>query len=145
MIKVEIKNLEAFQRAISKYPEVSAKNFQAAIVTSIQDIERQATVEAPKKTGYLKANWGIEYGLLKGKLWPKAEYAIFVHEGTKAHDIFPVSKKALFWKGAAHPVKRVHHPGTKANPFLQRAVDGKQAQVDMNFEKALEKTLSELK
>jgi hypothetical protein len=36
--------------------------------------------------------------------------------------IVPVSAKALFWPGAAHPVKRVNHPGTRANPFLKKAL-----------------------
>ena len=33
-------------------------------------------------------------------------------EPTSAHEIYPVNAKALFWEGAAHPVMRVHHPGT---------------------------------
>ena len=39
---------------------------------------------------------------------------------TGAHTIVPRKKKALFWPGAAHPVKSVQHPGSKipARPFL---------------------------
>ena len=39
---------------------------------------------------------------------------------TGPHDIFPLKKKALFWPGARHPVKVVHHPGSKipARPFM---------------------------
>ena len=39
---------------------------------------------------------------------------------TGAHDIKPKNKKALFWPGAGHPVKLVHHPGSTlpARPFL---------------------------
>jgi len=44
----------------------------------------------------------------------------FVHEGTKPHEIRPTTKKALYWKGALHPVKVVRHPGTKANKFVDR-------------------------
>jgi phage gpG-like protein len=38
----------------------------------------------------------------------------------KAHAISPRKKKALFWPGAAHPVRRVMHPGSKfpPRPFL---------------------------
>lgn len=32
-------------------------------------------------------------------------------------------KRALYWKGAAHPVKRVVHYGVKAKKFFKRAVD----------------------
>lgn len=31
---------------------------------------------------------------------------------TKPHDIVPRKRKALFWPGAGHPVKVVHHPGS---------------------------------
>lgn len=50
-------------------------------------------------------------------------YAPYVISGTRPHDIYPRDKQALFWPGARHPVAFVHHPGTKPNPFLQRALD----------------------
>lgn len=39
---------------------------------------------------------------------------------TGPHTIVPRKKKALFWPGAAHPVKSVQHPGSRipARPFL---------------------------
>jgi len=39
---------------------------------------------------------------------------------TPARTILPVRKKALYWPGAAHPVKSVRHPGSliPARPFL---------------------------
>ncbi len=39
---------------------------------------------------------------------------------TPARTIRPKHKKALFWPGAAHPVKQVNHPGSvmPARPFL---------------------------
>jgi hypothetical protein len=48
-------------------------------------------------------------------------------EGTKGpYPIQPKRKRALYWKGAQHPVKRVMHPGLKAQGFsadVQAAVD----------------------
>jgi hypothetical protein len=59
--------------------------------------------------------------------------AVFLEMGTKPHDIVPRNKKMLSWttgkrlsgrarsgKGAGQRIfaKRVHHPGTKAQPFL---------------------------
>lgn len=41
-------------------------------------------------------------------------YGRYLEEGTPPHLIKPKNKKALFWRGAAHPVKVVRHPGTKA-------------------------------
>jgi hypothetical protein len=50
-------------------------------------------------------------------------YAKYVTQGTRPHDIYPRDKQALFWAGAAHPVRMVHHPGTKPNPFISDAED----------------------
>lgn len=41
--------------------------------------------------------------------------------GTRAHEIRPRRKRALYWKGASHPVKRVWHPGTPAQKFTEKA------------------------
>jgi hypothetical protein len=48
-------------------------------------------------------------------------YAGFVVEGTQPHPIYPVNVRALHWDSifAAH----VNHPGTKPNPFPERAID----------------------
>jgi hypothetical protein len=48
-------------------------------------------------------------------------YAGFVIEGTQPHPIYPVNVRALHWDDvfAAH----VNHPGTKPDPFPQRAID----------------------
>jgi len=42
------------------------------------------------------------------------EYGRHLEEGTPPHIIRPKNKKALYWRGAKHPVKLVHHPGSKA-------------------------------
>ena len=51
------------------------------------------------------------------------KYALPVELGTRPHLIRPRSKKALYWKGAEHPVKVVHHPGTRGKPYLRPAAD----------------------
>lgn len=49
-------------------------------------------------------------------------YAAIHHFGgrTRAHEIKPVTGQALHWKGAKHPVKSVHHPGSiiPARPYV---------------------------
>lgn len=47
------------------------------------------------------------------------KYGGYLEEGTPPHVIRPKNKKALFWSGAAHPVKKVNHPGTKAYPIIE--------------------------
>lgn len=53
-------------------------------------------------------------------------YARWVHDGTGLYGplkrkIVPRTKKALHWKGAAHPVKSVK--GMKPRPFLAQAAE----------------------
>lgn len=89
------------------------------IVSDAKDI-------APYVTGKLQrdiqvwddniSNLEIEVG--NSRLTP---YAVFVHDGTKPHEIRPKKKKAL--KTPYGPRKKVNHPGTKANPYLQKSVD----------------------
>jgi len=50
------------------------------------------------------------------------KYGRYLEEGTKPHIIKPKRKKALYWKGAKHPVKSVNHPGTKAYPILEETL-----------------------
>jgi hypothetical protein len=51
-----------------------------------------------------------------------APIGLFTEVGTKPHIIEARDKQALSWPGAAHPVKRVHHPGTEAQPHLRPAL-----------------------
>lgn len=70
---------------------------------------------------------------------PTVNYAIFVHEGTRPHTILPRFKKALYWAGAAHPVKKVNHPGTKGRRFLQEIADRAKPEIDNFFLSAVNK------
>lgn len=50
------------------------------------------------------------------------EYGEYLEDGTPPHVIRPKNKKALYWKGAAHPVKQVNHPGTKGFNTIENAM-----------------------
>jgi hypothetical protein len=76
-----------------------------------------------KKTGRLAASLVAEVHnkvLRVGST--DCNYATDVEMGTMPHFIFPNSKKALFWPGAAHPVAYVNHPGTRPMPYLRPAL-----------------------
>jgi hypothetical protein len=51
-------------------------------------------------------------------------YAGFVLEGTGPHDIRPRNAQALHWTGPNGSMfaRLVHHPGTRPNPFPERAI-----------------------
>ncbi|GIM88756.1 hypothetical protein [Paractinoplanes toevensis] len=51
-----------------------------------------------------------------------AGHSAVLELGSRPHIIEPKTKKALAWPGGAHPVRRVHHPGTKARHTLRNAL-----------------------
>ncbi len=83
----------------------------------------------PKVTTALQGSIHMQPTKLKGNElvgeWGSynIKYAIYIETGTDPYEIRPVKAKALFWPGAAHPVKVVHHPGIKAQPFLRPTAD----------------------
>lgn len=62
------------------------------------------------------------------------EYGEMLEEGTPPHVIRPKNKKALFWVGAAHPVKKVNHPGSKAYPIIEPTVEKNFSQLKKDVE-----------
>lgn len=117
---------------------------QRAIEASAAEVFKpsQQAGNVPIKTGYLKKSFGKIGGRLFAKIGPgvvyPVNYAIFVHEGTKPHKILPKNKKALFWSGAAHPMKSVNHPGTRPNQFMPRILEIAKPNIDKQFKKALD-------
>lgn len=91
------------------------------------DIARDARRYCPERTGALAES--IEHHLEGDDLIVSATggadgrtYAAYVELGTRPHEIRPTEKKALYWPGAAHPVGKVNHPGTRPQPFLRPAL-----------------------
>lgn len=80
-------------------------------------------------SGRLKGatDFSVSKGVLR--IGNNVNYARYVEFDTKPHIIKPKDKKALFWKGATHPIKAVHHPGTKAQPFLRPLIKDYDVQI----------------
>lgn len=88
-----------------------------------REVIKAVEEEAPVKTGRLKKALRIRRtGHLRYEVSNPTDYDIMVQEGTKSHPIYPSKKKALYWPGAAHPVKMVNHPGTKPNRYMARGL-----------------------
>lgn len=77
--------------------------------------------EAPVKTGALRQS--IRYA--DGKI-TAIGYANFVAHGTRPHEIAPRSARVLAFQAGGQMVfaRRVMHPGTRANDFPRRALEG---------------------
>lgn len=57
-------------------------------------------------------------------------YGRYLESGTPAHVILPKHKKALYWAGASHPVKKVNHPGTRKYPAVVPAAQNGQQELE---------------
>ena len=139
--KVSIVNLQQLQAALASYPAIAAPIVQSAIVASqavMAKFTNASTV--PIRTGYLSQNWAFEVGNLQARWYPKANYAPYVEFGTAPHEIRPVNKRVLANVKTGEIFGTVvHHPGTKANPFMERIVAAAQPAVDALFGQALDK------
>lgn len=138
--QISIPNLSKFQEAMASYPSISQPILQKAIVAAQAILAKYTTgATVPIKTGYLVQNWAFEIGNLQARWYPKASYAPYVEFGTAPHIIRAVNKRVLANTQTGQvfgPV--VHHPGTKANPFMERIVAAAQPDIEVLFGQALE-------
>jgi hypothetical protein len=138
---VTIPNLPALQTALANYPAISGPIIQNAIVAAQAILAKFTTAATvPVKTGYLVQNWGFDIGQFQARWYPKASYAPYVEFGTAPHTIKAVNAKVLANVQTGQIFGTlVHHPGTKANPFMERIVASAQPDIDTLFGQALEK------
>ena len=109
--KIDIPNLQALMDAFKKAPEIAKPTFDWAFLESYKAIAISTNDKTvPHKGGWLLRSFIPKFEPMKFTWAPAVNYAAFVELGTQAHDIFPINKKALFWPGADHPYKHVHHP-----------------------------------
>lgn len=115
--------MSAFDNAI-KFIAIKKAGMVALTTTFASELENEAKVNASWKdrTGHARqsingkaSNRGSIYRI---SLSHGVEYGEILEEGSKPHIIRPTNKKALYWRGASHPVKQVNHPGTKGNPII---------------------------
>lgn len=114
-VHVEIKNAQQIKSAFRMAPYLMTKNLSRAIKASALNIQRASMRITPVKTGFLKnSHVTAMTSPLSGYVEPTADYALFVHDGTRF---------------------------MKSRPFLSDAVETEQGFVDAEFEKAVQDTL----
>lgn len=123
MIKIDV-DLSAIYKAIGQIGEYEVeklKRVKDVVNETALNVQNGAKKRSPVDTGNLRSRIVIEPvtpNEMVLRVGTYVKYAAAVEFGTRPHVIRPKTKKALFWKGAAHPVKSVNHPGTRAQPFL---------------------------
>jgi HK97 gp10 family phage protein len=113
-----------------KVPKKLAKKVEIGIKKTAQAILNASRTRVPNVTENLYSSGGVDIqgsGLeTEGTIKYTAFYAPYVEKGTglygpKKQKIYPKNGQALFWPGAAHPVKSIK--GQKPQPFLGPAFE----------------------
>ena len=119
MIKIDSTDLNKFSVILRELPDEIKNDVRKVVKNSAFNIERNAKSSASVKTGHLKRSISTKMGDMEATIHTSnLKYAPMVEFGTRPHIIRAKNKKALYWKGATHPVKQVRHPGSKAKPYL---------------------------
>ena len=123
MIRIDYSDLSKLTVSLKKLSDETEINVSKVIKDSAFNIQRNAMSNLANngsvKTGHLRRAISVDMGNLEATIHTSnVKYAVMVEKGTKAHVIKPKNKKALYWKGATHPVKQVNHPGSRAKPYL---------------------------
>lgn len=142
--EIKIEGADRLVRAMQEYPDISRPIFARAMA-STESVLRDVTLEpgvVPVRSGFLQRTFAFSSNAVQARWGPTRHYAPHVQFGTKPHVISPRNKAFLAWKtsGAGRYVtsrtgrkyyrsspgvwvyvsKPVNHPGTKANPFMER-------------------------
>lgn len=144
-------SLEAagLKRNLSKAPEGIRKKLREVMAISVRDVQERArrTHKFISRTG--QAEGSIHTTIegngehVVGAVFTALPHAVYLHRGTRAHDILPRSKKALRWSGGNRFIfaKRSHVAGIKADPFIFNAFNKEKSAIISRFKKLTEGVL----
>ncbi len=150
MLSIKITNYKELKKALDKFPGVARREINKAIDYAIHKLQQSTMQEAPHATGTLKSRIKTRLGNLWGRVWVDVGYGIYVHEGTRPHwaPIRPLklwARKKFGDERIAYAVQRViARRGTKANPFMQRAIDKDKNKINKRFDKALDNIIKKI-
>lgn len=118
----DIHNLAQALKESSRNSEVTTER---VLVDTAHYIKAEMEARVPVRTGRLRQSIHIWVTGGQVKIGPDTEYAAFVEFGTKPHVIEAKNKKALAFSMGGNKVivKRVNHPGTRAQPYVRPAFE----------------------
>ena len=142
MIKIDTSEIDKFVIDLKDASENIRSDVQKVLKKSGFNIEAKAklniTNNGSVKTGHLRRGITTDVGNMEVTVHTSnIKYARGVEEGTRPHTIRAKNKKALYWKGAKHPVKSVRHPGSRAKPFLIPAFEKEKEVIIKDLEKVI--------
>ena len=142
MIKIDTSEVDKLVIDLKGMSKEMRSDVQKVLKNSGFNIEAKAkrnlSSNGSVKTGHLRHGIATDVRNLEVTVHTSnIKYARIVEEGTRPHTIRAKGKKALYWKGAKHPIKSVRHPGSKAKPYLIPAFEKEKEVVVKDIEKII--------
>jgi len=122
-------------------PDKLTEAKQKGLEYSSQELIRVLMRNSPVDHGLLKSWFLDSLSSDEAVIKSPAEYAQWVNDGTQPYIITPTSKKALYWEGADHPVRVVHHPGIKGRHFVEDSLADVNGRLDVYFLRAISEVM----
>lgn len=129
---------------LSQLGELASKG-RAAVARAFKDMALDLwgnlREESPVRHGRLAGSWEPQQvSDLEWRIRSAVSYALAVNEGSKPREIVPTRAKALKFVVGNQVIfaKRVNHPGTPANPYIDRAIDRTSRRLDDFVQLAVE-------
>jgi HK97 gp10 family phage protein len=147
---LESKDIERFTKYLASNPDVMLRYARIMLDKSTLTIERDAKQLAPSNEGTLRKGIMSTIYPLYSKVISTAEYSIYVHEGTRPHfpPIQPGSSLDRWANKKGIPTfmvaKAIAQKGTKAQPFMNDAMEKNQSTINEYAKEMLDNTATEL-
>lgn len=143
-VEAEIKGGESVQRGLRLLPAAIDEAKIAAMDESLDMARTNIRFRTPMRSGKLMSAWDTRQDIpgSLGVIFNSTKYARPVEGGARPHEIRPRFKRALFWPGAGHPVKVVHHPGMIGRHMGREGMKASIPGIVATFAKHLRRSMS---
>lgn len=144
------KDFDRFLKYLRQNPDVMLKHAQVAMKTSTLLLEGSSKKNAPSNEGTLRKGIISTITPLKSSVIATAKHSIFVHDGTKPHwpPFQPNGALDRWAKAKGIPTflvaRAIARKGTKAQPFMDEAIEENESKINQLFKTALDDAANEL-
>lgn len=143
---VSVSGVDAVESRMDSIHKNLRSRLEEAMAISVRDVQERACANHRFTTRTGEAERSIEAKVsgsgdsITGEVGTTRLITIYLHQGTKAHDIEPRSKKVLRWASGGKFVfaKRAHNPGIKKDPFIFNAADAESGNIRARFDAAMD-------
>ncbi|MDZ5782107.1 HK97 gp10 family phage protein [Marinococcus luteus] len=116
--------LNVDQAGVRELADKLREGLEKAHDLSTQEVWGNLMEHSPQDQGRLAGSWKYRRtGSFRSLISTSVSYAMVQNDGVDPFTIRPKNGQALYWKGAAHPVKKVEHPGFKGKHYIEQSID----------------------